>query len=80
VAWLAATSLQTETRRAEEFALLAEIGGDRDRYRLAMALPGLAVLLLAQREIDSERAERFVRTSLSRIAAAVVDLELRTLV
>ncbi len=75
LAWLAATSLTVTTRRSVERALVEAGGGRLDRYRLGMALPGLAVLLLAQRELPDERARRFVATSLQRIAAAVADNE-----
>lgn len=75
LAWLAATSLTAETRRQIEEELVEAAGGRFDRYRLGLALPGLAVLLLAQRELPSERAERFVAVSLERIAAAITDNE-----
>ena len=75
LAWLAATSLTVETRRQVEADLIAAAGGNPERYRLGLALPGLAVLLLAPRELPSERAERFVAVSLQRIAAALADNE-----
>ncbi|MEL6985831.1 MAG: phosphotransferase, partial [Actinomycetota bacterium] len=73
LAWLAATSLTVETRRQAERDLVQAADGDLERYRLGLALPGLAVLFLAQRELPNERARRFVATSLQRIAAAVAD-------
>jgi aminoglycoside phosphotransferase (APT) family kinase protein len=87
LAWLTTTSLEPETRRRCEDDLIvghaAGLGQDpeeaRLRYRLGMILPGLAVLLLAQRQLTSERAERFVATSLRRIATAVDDLEIAAL-
>ena len=75
LAWLAATSLTVETRRAVERDLVAGYGTTMDRYRLGFVLPGLAVLLLAQREIDSDRTAAFVAASLHRIATAVSDLD-----
>ncbi|MGI9595902.1 MAG: phosphotransferase [Acidimicrobiales bacterium] len=75
LAWLSATSLETEVRRAVDRDLIGAYDGDIDRYRLGLALPGLTVLLLAQRETTSERTRRFVATSLRRIAAAVDDLD-----
>lgn len=75
VAWLAATSLTIETRRQVEHDLVDAAGGVLDRYRLGLALPGLAVLLLAQRELPTERGRRFVALSLQRIAAALADNE-----
>jgi aminoglycoside phosphotransferase (APT) family kinase protein len=47
-----------------------------DRYRLGMVLPGLAVLLLAQREATDSRTAKFITASVERIAAAVDDLEI----
>jgi hypothetical protein len=76
LAWLAATSLEVPTRRAVERDLLAAGGSDLDRYRLGLALPGLAVLLLAQREVANDRARRLVACSLHRIATAIADFEL----
>jgi aminoglycoside phosphotransferase (APT) family kinase protein len=75
LAWLASTSLETPIRRRVEGDLVDAVGGDRDRYRLGLALPGLAVLHLAQRELPSERARQFVGQSLQRIAAALADHE-----
>lgn len=79
LAWLAATSLVPEIRRSLDRDLVSAYGGDFDRYRLGMALPGMAVLLLAQRDLTTTRARRFVGVSLQRIAAAIGDLEVATL-
>ncbi len=79
LAWLAATSLTAPVRRALDEPLIAAYGGDMDRYRLGFALPGLAVLMLAQREFPTERARRFVSVSLQRIATAIDDLEVSAL-
>ncbi len=84
LAWLCATSLEPTVRRGVErelCQLFADASGEPsgptwDRYRSALVLPGLAVLFLAQRELDSERARRFVAASLIRIAAAIDDHEL----
>jgi hypothetical protein len=73
VAWLCATSLTPDDRRAFEHDLVDEYGGDVERYRLGLALPAMAVLLLAQRDVDSARAAELITTSLDRIAAAVID-------
>ncbi len=73
LAWLAATSLTVDVRRRIERDLVTAGGGRHERYRLGLALPGLAVLLLAQRELPSARARRFVATSLRRIATAIAD-------
>ncbi|MEM8925302.1 MAG: phosphotransferase [Actinomycetota bacterium] len=79
VAWLAATSLRVEDRRSIDRELVAAYGGGIDRYRLGLALPGLAVLLLAQREVADDRTARFITTSLQRIGAALVDLDVAAL-
>ncbi len=79
LAWLAATSLDVEVRRRLDDAVVTSYGGSQDRYRLGMALPGLAVLLLAQRRLDSERTRRFVAVSLRRIATALADLDVASL-
>lgn len=76
VAWLAATSLAPDTRRALDADLAAAGGCTLDAYRTGLLLPGLAVLLLAQRVADSERTARFIATSVRRIATAVADFEL----
>lgn len=75
LAWLAATSLDVEVRRRLDDEMIGNYGTDRDRYRLGFALPGLAVLMLAQREFPTERARRFAAVSLHRIGAAIADLE-----
>ena len=80
LAWLTATSLETKTRRATEAEVVEAYGGDFERYRLGMALPGMAVLLLAQRELSSARTKQLVATSLQRIAAALEDLEVNRIV
>jgi len=79
LAWLAATSITPELRRAGDRQLVEAYGGSVDRYRLGMALPGLAVLFLAQRELTNERTRRLVAVSLQRIAAAVADLDVPAL-
>ncbi len=73
LAWLAATSLSPEVRRSCHHDLLAAHGAETDLFRLGLVLPGLAALLLAQREADHERTRRFISTSLQRIAAALID-------
>ncbi len=75
LAWLAATSLEIETRRAVDHRLLAAYGTTVDRYRVGLVLPGLAVLLLAQREATDERTMRFIATSINRIGAAITDYD-----
>lgn len=79
LAWLAATSLNTDIRRDTDQQLVKAYDGDFDRYRLGLALPGLAVLFLAQRSLSTERTRRLVAVSLQRIADAVIDLEVATL-
>lgn len=82
LAWLLATSVDRDNRRSIEGDIVASYGLARRqdaattwrRYVTGMILPGLAVLLLAQRSVDDERTERFVRTSIERIADAVIDL------
>ena len=82
LAWLLSTSADTGTRRAIEGDLVASYAMARHqdaattwrRYVTGMALPGLAVMLLAQRNADDERGDRFIRTSIERIADAVIDL------
>lgn len=82
LAWLTATSLDPEVRRQVERDLVADQadGDDADaaweRYRLGMVLPALAVLVLAQRDLSSPRAEQLVATSLRRILTAVEDSDL----
>lgn len=79
LAWLAATSLEVEVRRQIDDEIVRTYGGNTDRYRLGFALPGLAVLMLAQRDFPTERARRFVSVSLQRIAAALDDLDVAAL-
>lgn len=87
LAWLLATSVTPEVRRTIEadivagYALLRrqDAATTWHRYRLGMVLPGLAVLFLAQREITSAATTNLVATSLERIAAAVIDLEVAQL-
>ncbi len=79
LAWLAATSLTTDIRRTADRALVEAYGGDLDRYRLGLALPGLAVLFLAQRSLKTERTRRLVAVSLQRIADAVIDFDVAAL-
>lgn len=82
LAWLLATSVNRETRRSLEGDIVASYAMARHqdaettwrRYVKGMVLPGLAVLLLAQRATDDDRSHRFVRTSIERIADAVIDL------
>jgi len=82
VSWLLATSVDRDTRRSAEGDVLASYAMARHqdaattwrRYVVGMTLPGLAVLLLAQRDVDDERSERFIRTSIERIADAIIDL------
>lgn len=82
LAWLLATSVDRETRRSLEGDIVASYAMARQqdaastwrRYVKGMVLPGLAVLLLAQRETDDDRSHRFIETSIERIADAVIDL------
>ncbi len=75
LAWLAATSLEPEVRRTIERDLIDAYGTTIDHYRLGMLLPGLAVLFLAQRTADDDRAGRLIATSISRIGTAIADLD-----
>jgi len=74
LAWLAATSLDPAVRRDCEHLLIDSYGTTMTAYRQAMVLPGLAVLLLAQRPLDDARTRLMVSTSLDRIGSALVDL------
>lgn len=84
LAWLTATSLTPEDRRAWEHDLLGRYAEERSlplgdvtaRYRLGFLLPACAVLLLAQRRVDDSRSEAMVARSLGRIATAVADVAL----
>ena len=78
LAWLMATSLDPDVRRACADDIVRDHGGDLDRFRLGLVLPGLAALLLAQREAGHKRTQRFISTSLRRIAAALIDYEVAT--
>lgn len=88
ISWLLATSVDGDRRRSLEGDILASYAMTRRqdaattwrRYVIGMTLPGLAVMLLAQRVVDDERTERLVRTSIERIADAVTDLRVATLV
>ncbi len=77
LAWLTATSLEPSVRRAVEPTLLAAYRQaaslDDRHYRIGFALPGLAVLLLAQRVAVDARTEAFIATSLRRVGQALVD-------
>lgn len=79
LAWLAATSFDPEIRRKADPDLISAYGTSPDRYRLGFVLPGLTVLLLAQRQTTDARSERFIATSLNRIGTALVDLEVGSL-
>ncbi len=79
LAWLAGTSLSEDVRRTAERELVNSYGGDFDRYRLGFALPGLAVLMLAQRQLQTPREIEFVAMSLRRIGQALLDLEVSAL-
>lgn len=80
LAWLLATSMSAEARREIEPAVIARYAGITgrhpesvaQRYRTSMVLPGLAVLLLAQRNAVGRMAD-VVATSVERIGAAVQD-------
>lgn len=75
LAWLATTSLTVDNRRSWDAELMSRASCTIDRYRKALALPSLAVLLLAQREVD-QADQPMVVDSLTRIAAAARDYEL----
>ncbi|NNF55427.1 MAG: phosphotransferase [Acidimicrobiales bacterium] len=80
LAWLLATSVSADSRRSMEpvvFARYAQITGRHpdevaQRYKTSMVVPGLAVLLLAQRRAVGRLAD-VVATSVERIGAAVAD-------
>ncbi len=84
LAWLLATSATPATRRASEPAVIAAYAEGREqpleetrhRYRIGSLLPGLAVLMLAQRDVTDARTEAFITTSLERIGAMVNDVDL----
>ncbi len=81
VAWLLATSLEPEVRRAVRHEVTSAYAQARDTtdeladaaIRLGYVLPGLAVLMLAQRASTNERTRAFIRTSVERIGLAVVE-------
>lgn len=75
LAWLVSTSLTPTVRRESLDDLIAQYGTTIDDVRLGLVLPGLAVLLLCQREIVDGRTRRFIATSLTRIGSALVDLD-----
>lgn len=79
LAWMASTSLTIETRREIDRDIVASYAGDFGRYRLGFALPGLAVLMLAQRQLHSDREVNFVAESIRRIGQALIDLEVSRL-
>lgn len=87
LAWLAATSLEPQVRRAVERELVEaharRLGHHRgaawDRYRLGLVLPCLAVLMLVQRQLDTSRGRDLVAASVRRIATAASDLEVASL-
>ncbi|MFW2382760.1 MAG: phosphotransferase family protein [Acidimicrobiales bacterium] len=80
LAWLAATSMSPRVRRSCEIDIVEryavrmnrEFDHTWDRYRAAMVVPALAVLLLAQRRAEG-RLQQLVETSVRRIAVAVAD-------
>jgi hypothetical protein len=76
LAWLAATSLTPGARRQLDQPLIEHYATTSNAYRCGFILPGLAVLLLAQRVVDQPRAAQFVVASLQRIGTALVDLEI----
>ncbi len=86
LAWLAATSLTRSQRQPLDDIIVGHyadaIGRPRDdvlvRYRLSFVLPGLAVLLLAQRQATPATTP-LVERSLRRIGAALIDLEVADL-
>lgn len=86
LAWMAATSLASDARRLADddlVRLYGEFTGNPvgiDAYRAGFALPGLAVLLLAQRQATNDRTRAFITTSLQRVGQALVDLDVVKLV
>lgn len=80
LAWLLATSMDPARRLAIEETVVASYAHAMDRstdeawhrYRTALVLPGLAVLLLVQRRASGRLAE-LVDLSVERIGAAVAD-------
>ncbi len=80
LAWLTATSMTPRVRRSceidlvERYAVRMNRSFDEtwDRYRAAMIVPGLAVLLLAQRRTEG-RLQQLVDVSVQRISSALAD-------
>lgn len=80
LAWLLATSTTPEVRRAVEDGVIAryasQVGRSLDealaRYRAGLLVPGLAVLMLVQRQAAGRMAD-IARRSVERISAALVD-------
>ncbi len=87
LAWLCGTSLLPDTRREVESDLLETYADSSRRsveetfarYRLGYVLPGLAVLLLAQRATPDAATEAMVARSIERIGSALSDLDLPSL-
>ena len=87
VAWLCGTSLAVDDRRRDEVAIVDAYADHRgldravtfDRYRLGFVLPGLAVLLLAQRATKDRATEAMVINSIRRIGTALTDLDVPAL-
>lgn len=75
LAWLVSTSLTPEIRRALLDDIVEVYGTTIDELRLGLVLPGLAVLLLCQRELADDRTRRFIIASINRIGSALVDLD-----
>ncbi len=81
LAWLVATSIEPDVRLGamepirEAYSRTSGRPIDDEALALGFVLPGLAVLYLAQREVDSPRTGRLIATSLRRIGQALVDLE-----
>ena len=75
LAWLVSTSLTPATRRDSLEDIIEVYGTTIDELRLGLVLPGLAVLLLCQRETADDRTRRFIAASITRIGSALVDLD-----
>ncbi|MFT7600479.1 MAG: aminoglycoside phosphotransferase (APT) family kinase protein [Acidimicrobiales bacterium] len=83
LSWLAATSMAPLDRAKSDQTLVAryasltasDLSETWRRYRLGFLLPGLAVLLLVQREAPDERTATMVSNSIRRIATAVRELD-----
>ncbi len=82
LAWLLATSLDPDVRRAHWSGLMGAyseatgrpIHEAEEATRIGTLLPGLAVLLLVQREVSDGRGRAMVARSVERISAMVADL------